>query len=165
MVEEGVESHLGGEAGRCPFGRWSGTLNSEKSFRCLVSGVYALSWEIICTVHGICTNVVPRVLDWEAQILRDVSVSCFNLNLCMLVLNFISHMCSVMCFLLLLWNHRDACYCCCELFLASYVTYFLVNDDHYISDIVYFASVYAVKFIKMVEGVFASSSLFIHFVV
>jgi len=30
-VEEGAESHLGGEAGRCPFGRWSGTLNSEKS--------------------------------------------------------------------------------------------------------------------------------------
>jgi len=31
MVEEGAESHLRGEAGRCPFSRWSGTLNSGKS--------------------------------------------------------------------------------------------------------------------------------------
>lgn len=48
--------------------------------------------------------------------------------------------------LFLFWNLRDACYCCCELFLASYVTYFLVNDDHYISHVVYFASIYAVEF-------------------
>jgi len=83
----------------------------------------------------------------------------------MLVLSFISHMCSVMSFLFLFWNHRDACYCCCELFLTSYITYFLVNDDHYISCAVYFASIYAVEFIKMAEVVFASLSLFIHFMV
>lgn len=34
MVEEGAESYLRGEASCCPFGRWSGTLNSEK-FWCI----------------------------------------------------------------------------------------------------------------------------------
>jgi hypothetical protein len=67
------------------------------SFWCVCMYVYiylCTELEIICNVHGISPNAVRRVLDWEAQILRDVSVSCFNLNPCMLVPNFISHMCS-----------------------------------------------------------------------
>jgi hypothetical protein len=31
MVEEGAEGHLRGEAGRCPFSRWSGTPDSGMS--------------------------------------------------------------------------------------------------------------------------------------
>jgi hypothetical protein len=53
MVEEGAESHLGGEAGCCPFGWWSGTLNFDKfmlsTIVCVCVCSYALNWKIMCT--------------------------------------------------------------------------------------------------------------------
>lgn len=133
MVEEGTESHFGGEACRCPFGWRSGDQNSEKcSPNVMLHTKFCTELRKLSS-RSIYSNVVRRGLGSAAQILRDVSVSSIQAQSLYVIVT-----CAVLCiFFSFFWNHRDACYCFCELFLAPHGFYIFVKDQHCVSNVSY----------------------------